>query len=359
MLDLPKSQNRGFFSNEQILSGMYMPPLNRVEQFSPDEYEDFILEWAEGYLKNQGTYEGVRKSGGAGDKGRDIIAYIKYPDEWDNYQCKHYESPLVPTDIYVELGKLCYYTFQKDFTIPRSYYFVSPKGIGSKLGELLESPEELKRELINNWDRYCKKKVTSTQEIDLTGNFLDYINQFDFSIFKAKQPLEIIMEHRKTIWYLHRFGGEIPKSRPPHNTPPDQIDETETKYIAKLLAAYSDHKKQSIDDLQKLSSFSDLKSHFNNQREDFYRAESLKQFSRDSLPDDGGFESLKDQIYRGIRDVCFSYPHPDAYIRVIKVTNNAKLLPITNNLLTKCMDVSDKSGICHHLANEDKLTWVV
>ncbi|MFF5995186.1 hypothetical protein AAGS61_10565 [Lysinibacillus sp. KU-BSD001] len=80
--------------------------------------------------------------------GRDVIGYLKYSQndeaEWDNYQCKHYDKALTPQVALLEVGKLCYYTFIGEFTVPKNYYFVSSRGIGPKLAKLIDNPERLK-----------------------------------------------------------------------------------------------------------------------------------------------------------------------------------------------------------------------
>jgi hypothetical protein len=104
-----------------------------------------VLEWVHGYLRKK--YVEVQQRGSAGDKGRDIIAWIDPPNvtprRWVNYQCKHYKDPLTPTDIWVELGNLCYYTYRGDYSKPEKLYLVTHQGIGNKLADLLEDPVKL------------------------------------------------------------------------------------------------------------------------------------------------------------------------------------------------------------------------
>lgn len=100
--------------------GKTILPIKRVELFSPDEWEEFIEEWLD-VKKNE--YLEVERLGGAGDKGRDVIAYItdkkKSNYKWDCYQCKHYSAPLTPTQVYVEFGKIIYYTFKNEYPVPK------------------------------------------------------------------------------------------------------------------------------------------------------------------------------------------------------------------------------------------------
>ena len=84
-------------------------PIDKVHIMDEDSFEQFTLEWLYGCKKEK--YLSIKRIGGAGDKGRDIVGY--YSDGTvDYYQCKHYNAGLAPTNYYMELGKLCYYTYK-------------------------------------------------------------------------------------------------------------------------------------------------------------------------------------------------------------------------------------------------------
>lgn len=152
-------------SSRDAKTGKHIPPVHRLRIMSANDWEEFIEEWIDS-LKSE--YIKVDKLGGAGDKGRDVVAQVNDTGVWDNYQCKHYDHPLTPTDIWAEIGKLVYYTSIGDFTCPRHYYFIAPQGIGTKLSTLLQKPKDLVDGLIENWDNYCKKKITKNCDIKLS-----------------------------------------------------------------------------------------------------------------------------------------------------------------------------------------------
>lgn len=328
-----------------------------MRTFSADQFEDMICEWVDGYLNAQ--YALVYRCGSAGDKGRDIVALLQDDKngEWDNYQCKHYDHPLYPGDIWLELGKLCYYTFINAYSVPRKYYFISSCGIGNSLAELIENPIRLKEGLILAWNDKCKKKITGVSEIELTGELLSYVEQFDFSIITHCPPQKLIDQYSTTHFYKYRFGGGLNKQRPQPEKPKNSIQPDEVRYVSQLYEAYSDHIGESIHDIEKLKQYDKLFQHFNRQREDFYKAESLRRFARDELPYDEPFEKLQEEIYRGVIDVVED-DHPDGFVCVKETIKEARRLAITSNVLIKYVDGSDRSGICHQLANKDKLIWV-
>ncbi|MEQ9319858.1 MAG: hypothetical protein RIF41_11915, partial [Polyangiaceae bacterium] len=146
-------------------SGPTIPPIERIKLYSAETWEEFITEWVDS-LRDK--YSNVEKCGGAGDMGRDIVAISsKDASTWDNYQCKHYAKPLKPSEVWVEFGKLIYYTKRGDYAYPRKYFFVAPQGCGTTLSNLLKMPEKLKADLLTNWERHCKDKITKTESVEL------------------------------------------------------------------------------------------------------------------------------------------------------------------------------------------------
>jgi len=174
----------------------------------------FINEWVHFCLKPK--YVTVQRFSGSGDQGIDIAGFAnneRLLGVWDNYQCKHYDHPLRPSDVWVEFGKILWYSFKKEYKAPRKYYFVAPKGIGTQLSKLLGNAEKLKAELTANWDKDVRKKIMEL-EVPLEGEFLAYVQGFDFSIFDSKTGLQVIEDHRGCPYHTARFGGGLPPRAP-------------------------------------------------------------------------------------------------------------------------------------------------
>lgn len=350
---LPTPAGGTVASVDVVATGLPIPPIERIRIFSAGQWEDFVLEWADSLRDQYGT---VERCGGAGDMGRDIIAFDKTnPAIWDNFQCKHYKAGLIPSDIWVELGKLAYYTYINEYTYPRKYVFVAPQGAGTRLSNLLRNPDGLKAQLIKNWNTHCKQGITSTAFVELDPAMRAYLDALDFSIFEAVPPLRIIDQHAKTRWYATRFGGGLP-ARPKVAPPPVLVAAHEVTYVRSLLDAYSDHLKCTLPTVADLGTHDDVREHFNDSRLEFYSAEALRAFSRDTLPP-GAFEELQDELHGGIKDEMRGL-HPDGYRRVLSVVKTAKLLPITDHALKERLSLRDRGGICHQLANDGKIRWV-
>lgn len=350
---LPLPAGGAAASADVVAAGLPIPPIERIRIFSAGQWEDFVLEWADSLRDQYGTIE---RCGGAGDMGRDIIAFDKAsPEVWDNFQCKHYKTGLTPGDIWVELGKLVYYTYTKKYTYPRKYVFVAPQGAGTKLSNLLRKADSLKAQLIDNWDKHCKTGITATAEVVLDSDLSTYLDSLNFSIFEAVPPLRIIDQHAKTRWYATRFGGGLP-ARPKVAPPPVAVAEHEVTYVRSLLDAYGDHLKCTVSTVSDLGDHADVREHFNDARLEFYSAEALRAFSRDTLPP-GAFEELQHELHGGIKDEMRG-AHSDGFWRVLAVVKTAKLLPITDHALKERLSLIDKGGICHQLANDGKVRWV-
>ena len=124
---------------QQVASGPLILPVARIRLYSAEEWEAFTNEWA------HYTFQGknVVRFSGPGDKGVDIAVFDSGQDFtgiWDGYQCKHYGNALRPSDIYVELGKVLWFSFSGEYKAPRTYTFIAPCGIGTKLNNLLMNP---------------------------------------------------------------------------------------------------------------------------------------------------------------------------------------------------------------------------
>jgi len=227
---MPTPANPAPASVETVQYGVPVLPIERIRLFSPDQWEDFVLEWADSL---RSRYSNVERCAGAGDMGRDVIAFHKNaPNHWDNYQCKHYDHPLRPADVWIEFGKLVYYTKKGEYSWPSFYYFVAPRGIGPSLSRLLKDHRKLRTELKAQWYQHCRNHITKEGQLVLDSSLDKYIDAVDFSIFRAKQPLHIIDEHAKTRWHVARFGRGLPL-RPPIDSPPANPLDAELSYIKK------------------------------------------------------------------------------------------------------------------------------
>ena len=344
----------------QIASGIPIPPIKVLRVMSPGDWEDFTEEWLS-YHKNEDTYHSIKRYSGPRDLGLDVVAFTSesgFDRPWDSYQCKHYDHALHPGDVYGEVGKVIYHSFQRTppfnqaCRVPRRHVFVSPLGVGISLGRLLRDPARFKDDVRDKWQSHCTPEIGEGIDAPLEGALREYYEAFDFAIFEDRAPVQLIEEHAKTVFYHARFGGGFPQREDP-DAPPDTPAEVESLYLRKLIDAYSDHLGQAVTDESRLQE--ELLQHYNRQRVLFYSAESLRNFARDRTPP-CTFDSLQDDVYDGVVDTCES-AYPDALVRLRATVSAAGQLDVSGNALVSVTRVPDKQGICHQLANDDRLTW--
>jgi hypothetical protein len=352
--EIPEPSGKGLPNAATVLHGRLIPPQQQILLYSAGDWEEFILEWVH-YKKKQ--YKKVVRLSGANDMGVDVAAFTDdagFRGIWDNYQCKHYDDPLTPSVAIPEIGKTLWHSFEKRFAPPRKYYFMAPHDCGMSFKKLLLSSSDLKAKLIEKWSDWCAANITTTKSIPLEGKFLDYVGAFNFSIFTFKTALEAIDEHSHTPYHAARFGGGLP-DRPSSKSPPSEPAKMESRYLDQMFEAYGDSKKAEVSSLVDLEPWQDLIAHYHRQREFFYHAESLRNFARDTVPS-GTFEELQDEVQAGVVEIEAA-SHIDGFVRMNAVTQAAALLPLTANGLISVTKVQDKRGICHQLANDDRLRW--
>ena len=338
----------------QVANGPVIPPQQRLLTYSPNEWEGFVEEWVYYCLKM--NYQHVQLFSGSGDMGIDVAGFAdnnRLEGIWDNFQCKHYDHAIAPTDVWAEFGKVIWYSFNHHYAVPRRYYFVSPWGAGTKLSRLLANAAKLREELIENWDKHVKTAITKTQEVALDTTLRAYVDSFDFTIFDAKTALQLVDDHRITPVHAARFGGGLPP-RPVGGKAPVAVAPSESRYVTQLLGAYGEHTSTILTDPSAIS-LPKFRDHFFRQREAFYEAEALRVFARDTVPT-GTFESLQNDIYDGVIDT-HDGSHADGYEKVRAVTKAAQELQITANALIASTNPKDRHGICHQLVNNERLWW--
>lgn len=349
-IELPQCKK---IENYNPYIGQNIPPIDRLKIMGDEDFENLILEWANGYVKN--NYYKVSTMAGSGDKGRDIVSYYS-ERKYDIYQCKHYTKPLSPSNYWVEFGKLCYYTYNKSYNIPRKYYIVASNGIGQDLRDLIDNPDLINKGLIENWDIKCKNKITKKEIIILEGNFLQYVENFDFSIIDEIPPINLIEQYSQTVWYKFRFGGGINKRKKPKVSNDISSEEEEMNYVKELIQVYNEKSNGIICNIGDLKQNNKLFNHFIRQREDFYFAQALKRFSRDEYIDNAPYDDVKSEVYKGIIDF-FEDEYEDNYKKVKEILKIARSIELESMELG-AIQPSEKSGLCHDMVNENEISWV-
>jgi len=194
----------------------------------------------------------------------------------------------------------------------------------------------------------------------LTGEFENFIDQMNFSIFNYVSPKEFLEDFENTCYYS-RYFRMIKRARPlGPDSAPNTIGENELEYIRKILEAYKEVSKKDINNEETLKEQEPkLHEEFKRHRFYFYSADCLAEYSREVYPPETPwFEQCKKEFYYGIIDEVNEYAE-HGYNRLNKVIKRATDLNIDlgENPPVR-LRTQDKRGICHHLANErDDVTW--
>lgn len=332
--------------------GARLTPQQFVQFYSPDEWEEFVWELAEALQRD---YLRIKRLGGPGDHGVDVAAFkTEYGLEgaWDCFQCKHYANSLMPSDVWPEILKLFLAVLASEYSMPDHYTFVAPKGAGLSLDPLMSAPSKLKLRFLE-WleTKPASTQIGSSDKIALRA----MIDATDFSRFDVMPTAEVITRHSQSRYHEVRFALPL-KPRKDSETPPSEIADDEVRYIDQLLATYVERYPATEFDRPTLSAEPLVREHFTRQRTNFYKAESLRLYSRDSVPN-GTFEALKNDVLSGVVEVAEA-DHSNGYSRLQKTLAASSQLDLSSHHLIQVADLDDRKGMCHQLVNERKLTWM-
>ena len=340
-------------------AGLPISELDRLAQFSAAEFERFTLEWVSDYLANKvPEIVEVQQRGGAGDKGRDVLAWLDPTTapkrRWRLYQCKHYGSALGAGTAVAEIAKVMFYTHRGDYSAPEQYVFVTHKGVTSPFQDLLDAPGDLKKYVIDNWDKYCRNEIRK-EPVELTEALRDHIDNFDFAIFSAKQPLALLKEHGQTRYHLTVFGAPlIERAKPP--APPSEVKPGETGYVTQLFEVIGEQIGAHVDSLKDFSHIEKHQRLFDRSRLTFYSTEGLKELARDQMAYVWFFDSLLTEFSDGLYH-WYSDTHQSGYQRLLNTIKGAQQIQLGSHALAPHVLANDREGMCHQMANEGLVRW--
>ncbi|MGW6401263.1 ABC-three component system protein [Streptomyces sp. NPDC055134] len=329
-----------------------LSPKQMIYFYSPDQFEEFVYEWARA-LKH--PYVGVDIHGGSGDHGVDVAAYLtpqKLKGDWHSYQCKHYGKQLALAAALPEMLKVFTAVIEGHYVLPSRYVFVAPS-ISRPLVRILATPDELKRVFLGELTR-PKNKVTAAFPDLLRQAVMALARSTDFSMFEAGNLDDILDLHRTTRHWAERFHQPLPL-RPAVPPPPDEHDPSEARYIRQLLDVYTERFGDRASSLPAAREHKTCGEHLRRQREAFFSAEWLRMYARESVPE-GYFEALQKDVYDGVIEVA-DRVYPMAWERVQAVLESSVHVQLTETELVTVVRTLDRKGVCHQLANEDQLTW--
>lgn len=151
----------------------------------------------------------------------------------------------------------------------------------------------------------------------------------------------------------------LPKSENPPVEIPDS--ELQLKYLPALIDAYNDAENTNLT----ISTMCRLKKKYREnlqeQRINFYEADCLKKFTRDTLQSDSDeFQKLLDETYDGIINTCNKNYH-DGFDRLLCVLEQALVIDLNSSQLYHIPEMINNKrriGFCHMLVNDSRIQWI-
>lgn len=346
-LKLPQNLNC-----DELIKGPQVTPMQRLEIMDPSRFEELTEVWLLG--KEDIKYRSVKRNAGSGDRGRDVVCYHVSSSDIDIYQCKHYKDQLNWSDLKEEFYKLCYFTFIKDYPVPKSYFIVSAKGCSNKLRtDYIDKPAEINKALINHLlSNDVKMDKTSLRSLP---GFIKYLEEFDFKFVHEITPGQLIDEFWGSKFRPYYLGGALKKFQKEKVIVPPSISAEETEYINQLLTVYSEQTGEKYNAPEKISDA--YRYHFEMQRTYFYSIESFKRCVRDNLPSMQPFDEIEETISQGINDIV-SNPKIDGFEKLSNSLSRSVEMNMDNCTLKSELYPNEKKGICHLLANKKTVRWV-
>ncbi len=323
-----------------------------INAMTDDELEQFVDSWMS---RKVNSYTSTERFSGAGDMGRDVVGYYttrRHEGPWDNYQCKQLGRALTEAAAITELGKVFYYSSLGAFNLPQRYVFVSPRGVGRSLRELIAHPDRLKKTVIDKWDDYCAKRITETGCIALGPGILPLVQQFDFAHVDALDAGKMLKDPHITATLVEWFGADPGDA--PRGVVPAEIQAEESPFIEQLIEAYRERTGSHMTEAREALEHAQYGEHLRLQRTRYFDAASFKRHYRDNTPREY-LDAFQDDVFNGVIDTHRDN-HRDTLTRVDQVMSQAaRVAP--SGVLARYGRVTVKQGICHHFVNEGRLKW--
>lgn len=335
------------------LAGPPVTPAQRISFYSSGEWEEFIKEWA---LALKPTYVQVKRLGGGGDEGIDIAGFKsdqQLEGPWDCFQGKHYAGPIAPSDAWPEMLKVFLHVDAGDYVMPDEYRFVAPRGCGTTLNRLLSKPTRLRQRFLE--ELADGKPLVADLDAATLKRVRELVQATDFSRFKSAELHDVLATHKTGPFHLARFGGTHLPAPSPFTEPPEEFADHEVGYISELRKVYAESCSDDLSDAAALAAHKDYGVHFKRQRFSFYAAESIRMDARDAVPD-GTFQRLQDDVHDGVVETAEA-EHDSGMKRLTAVLQHSTVLDLTSHPLVSWASPKARQGICHQLANDDRLTW--
>lgn len=323
-----------------------------IRALPADRLEDFVNDWLAQRYSDYHDHELWR---GTGDMGRDVTGYVtdrRMEGPWDNFQCKQLSKALSESSAFVELGKIFMHSAAGEYSLPRSYTFVAPRGVARAVQQFIAHPERFKEAFLDRWNTDIAGRLVDNQTILLTSEIEAKIKAFDFTQVHWLDAARLVDDpacKRVLVKWFSQDPGPSPRG-----VVPVEIQDSESAYIGQLLKLYEEKGPGTYPNAAAALASAEYSTHIRDQRTRFFDSVAFDRFYRDSTPEEY-LATFKDEIYHGVVET-HGDDHANGLTKLSQVMRQAAILQLSG-ILGKHAGPQVKQGTCHQFANEGRLPW--
>ncbi|MBR3298902.1 MAG: hypothetical protein IKI64_06820 [Clostridia bacterium] len=198
---------------------------------------------------------------------------------------------------------------------------------------------------------------------DPSNDCADLLERIILDIINGSPTTQAEKEAEIDLKLINDIQEKIKSLPRPANVPvPQAATQDEQIYIDELCRAYADAEGRGVFTADDLLLFPNYSDDLEDRRIDYYAAETIRrgvlELKGSSLT--GQFDVLKAETFDSVKDTE-RRTHSNGYERMLAVMEQAVIAPVTNYILSSSpywISGKIKKGVCHHLVNDGKLTWI-
>ena len=322
------------------------------------ELEDLVKKWL-GRLKTD--YVDFEQASRSADMGRDAVGFLskaRYDGEWHNYQCKQLAKPLGTGKFILELGKVFHHHCAGEFTMPTRYLFVAPNSGSGPVKKMINRPTTIGPYLIDHWDDYCLRGISSSTLSPLTDEIRRAIRNYDFTKVELWKASELVEKpHMRAVMSdcIDIDPGEAPTLN--DEDVPLEVADYEHAYIGQLVGVFGEHRGIDFADFTEVTSHPSYGPQMTTARRRYLDHRAFGLHFRDNLFDRHVLQVDKD-VHDAVIDQYHQMSSGPKYDRLTKLMSEAAAAVVSGPLgKHNRVTVSVRQGACHHFANTGKMPW--
>jgi hypothetical protein len=200
----------------------------------------------------------------------------------------------------------------------------------------------------------CASKIISGQNIPIDPALAAVINAFAFHDVHQIGVDEIMIDPSTVPLLFEKYGAD--PGDYPRGTVPANISLEELKYLRALVEAYSEREKTTFADHNAVLAHPTLAADLRDHRERYFEADAFQKFYRDNTSPQI-IATFRKDIHFGVKDKLKA-PAADTLARIESVMSQASMISPAGPL-AKYAYVPVKQGVCHHLVNDEEMSWKI